>query len=566
MSAFSHFAIIAFIPMLIGVSLYRFIKSRYLAKGVCIGLSGVTIIILMLDLMIFKQFRYHLSPIVLKMVFGKRASDIFQFSGADKVAPIVFILGVFLLQFVFIYFSKKIANRPNLFIRPTMFAFVISLLFSHLFYAWADANYYQPVTQLKNVFPAYYPLTADKALTALHLVDEKRAAQNQKMRISNTSNTVNYPLKELKHGNSTNKKNILFLVIDSWRNDYMTPAITPNIYSLSQKSQVFANHMSGSNMTTGGIFTLLYGIPATYYDTFTTQEISPVMMDELQKQQYAMRIFGSATIENPPFNRNVFAGIPNLKLFSKGATPADRDVEITNDWMASVDKSSDKPFFGFLFYDAAHAFDYPKDYPLPFMPSLPEVSYLDLTEDYEPSQLINRYKNSLHFIDGEIGKIYRQLEEKGLLQSTIIVITSDHGQEFNDLKKGYWQHGGNFSSFQIGVPLVIFDPGKRPAVHHHQTLHYDIAPTVMVNYLGVRNDMQEYSVGQNLYDNRKRHYFICGYNQRFAVIEKNRITNIYPGGLFDVTDGKLNMLDNDQINFALLTEGMTVLSRFYKKK
>jgi len=318
-------------------------------------------------------------------------------------------------------------------------------------------------------------------------------------------------------------------------------------------------------MTTGGVFSLLYGIPATYFDVFTTQEISPVMMDELQKQQYSMRIFGSSTLENPPFNRNVFAGIPNLRLFSKGLTSADRDLEIMNEWMATVEKPTDKPFFGFLFFDAAHAFDYPKNYDLAFKPSLPEVSYLDLTDDYEPTQLINRYKNSLHYIDGLIGKIIKQLEEKKLLESTIIVITSDHGQEFNDLKKGYWQHGGNFSPYQIRTPLIVFDASKSPAVYNHQTLHYDIVPTLMSSYLGNKNPMADYSFGQSLFDTKKRDYFVCGYNQRFAIIEENRITNIYPGGLFDITDERLNVLDNNNVNFDRVTTGLNSLSRFYKK-
>ena len=63
-----------------------------------------------------------------------------------------------------------------------------------------------------------------------------------------------------------------------------------------------------------------------------------------------------------------------------------------------------------------------------------------------------------------------------------------------------------------------------------------------------------------------RKSFICGYNQRFAVIEKNQITNIYPSGLFDVTDKKLNPLTDEQINYELVTQEMKNLNRFFKKK
>ncbi|MDP2514042.1 sulfatase-like hydrolase/transferase [Photobacterium damselae subsp. piscicida] len=48
----------------------------------------------------------------------------------------------------------------------------------------------------------------------------------------------------------------------------------------------------------------------------------------------------------------------------------------------------------------------------------------------------NRYKNALFYIDGLIAKVLKHID----LQNTIIVITSDHGQEFNDNKQNYWGH------------------------------------------------------------------------------------------------------------------------------
>jgi len=194
------------------------------------------------------------------------------------------------------------------------------------------------------------------------------------------------------------------------------------------------------------------------------------------------------------------------------------------------------------------------------------MNYLLLTGDYEPTLLINRYKNSLHFIDGLIGKVLLQLQEKGALDNTIVVITADHGQEFNDNKKGYWQHGGNFTDIQIHVPMMVFDASKAPKTYTQQTLHYDIAPTIMQHYLGVKNDVADYSFGHNLYDPVTRTSFICGYNQRYAIIEKNQITNIYPSGLFDVTDQQLNALDDAHINYDLVAKEMKAMNRFYKLK
>ena len=287
----------------------------------------------------------------------------------------------------------------------------------------------------------------------------------------------------------------------------------------------------------------------------------------MQKQGYQMSILSSSNLENPPFYRNVFSSIPNLRLSSKSEKPSDRDIEINTEWLSNFDKlNSKKPFFGFLFYDSAHGFDLPNNYKLAFNPSLPEMNYLDLDDDYNPALLINRYKNSLHFIDSLIGKVLQQLEEKGILENTIIVITTDHGQEFNDNKKGYWQHGGNFSKYQIEVPMMFFDATKTSKNYTQKTLHYDITPTIMKNYLGVKNDIFDYSFGHDLYNPIPRTSFVCGYNQRFAIIEEQQITNVYPSGLFDVTDKQLNLLDDSKTNFDLVSKELKEMNRFYKLK
>jgi membrane-anchored protein YejM (alkaline phosphatase superfamily) len=563
----SHFFLIGILSLVFSLPVYYITKSNKITQGVHIILSTFILVIVKLDSVIYEQFRYHISPIVLKLVLGKRSSDIFQFSTSNIVIAILFIIALFIIQFFFYYLANKLLLKTSeLKVKITMIGFGLILLTSHLVYAWSDANYFRPVTQIKNVFPVFYPLTADKLMMNLGLVNLEKARQNEKMQVAKSANTLQYPLTPIASEN-TSKKNILYLVIDTWRNGFMNAQITPNIYEFSKRCQIYTNHFSGSNMTTGGVFSLMYGIPATYFDTFTGQKIPPVLITELQKQQYQLEILSSSNLENPPFNRNAFANIPNLRLFSKGKKPSERDEEINNLWLSGFDKfDKKKPFFGFLFYDAAHGFDYPKDYSLVVKPSLSEVNYLELDDDYDPTLLINRYKNSLHYIDGLIGKVLRQLEEKGVLENTIIVITADHGQEFNDNKKGYWLHGGNFSKYQIEVPMLLFDASKISKTYNQKTIHYDIAPTIMKNYLGVINNSFDYSFGHDLFNPIPRSSFVCGYNQRFAIIEEKQITNIYPSGLFDVTDQQLNTLDDAYINYDLVSKELKGMNRFYKVK
>lgn len=566
-TSFSHFLLLASIPLLISFVFYFVLKSNKIATFLFVILTLILLIVLKIDSNIFNQFRYHLSPIVFSLVFGKRAGDIFQFSISNILTALLFILGLILLQFIFYYVAKKIASKEiKLHFKKTITLFVVCLLYSHLLFAWSDVNYYRPITQYKNVYPAFFPLTCEDLMTKLNLVDKELIEKNKKINQNINQNSIQYPLNKINSTPLTEKKNIIFIVIDSWRFDCLTKEITPNIEAFSHLSQNFTNHNSGSNMTTGGIFSLFYGIPATYFDSFTGIKMSPVFIDELQKQNYNIAVFSSSTIENPPFNQNVFANIKNLRLFSKGNSPSERDKNVTIDWTTNLNKTDkSKPFFNFLFYDAAHGFDYPETYNIPFKPSLKEVDFLALDDNYDIKPFKNRYKNALHFIDAEIGKVISKLKNDKLLDNTIIIITGDHGQEFNDNKKGYWQHGGNFSKYQIQVPMLIFDASKLYKQYSHQTLHYDIVPSLMTEYLGVKNPIDDFSVGNNIYINSKRNWFVCGYNQKYSVIERNKITNIYSSGLFDVTDKNLNIL-NENINYPVIENAFSDTNKFYVKK
>lgn len=565
-SLITHFFILNCVPLLLSLLFLFFTKSKLLSKLIFSLLSILIILYLQIDILVFSQFRYHLSPIVFKLVFGKRATDIFHFSTINTTIALLYLIGLILLEILILYFSSKLSNKlPNLKIKLILVIVGFLLIGTNFIYAWADASRYRPIAQMKNIYPVFYPLTSESLFRKLNLINKQEIEKNTLLSRSYSKSLINYPLKPILSENSQ-KKNIIFIVIDSWRFNCMTENITPHIFELSKKSQVFQNHKSGSNMTTGGIFSLFYAIPATYYDNFTGLQVSPVFFNEILKQGYTLSILSSSTLENPPFNKNVFSGIQNLRLESNGNSPSERDKDIYNEWIKFIngyDSKENTPFFSFLFFDSAHGFDYPSDFPVKFKPTLDEVNYIALNDDYNPITFYNRYKNSLNYIDSLIGNILKKLEEKKLLDSSIVVITGDHGQEFNDNKKGYWQHGGNFSDYQIGTPLIVFDASRPAKTYTHLTLHYDIIPTLMNTVLGVTNHYYDYSVGQNLFDCKNRKWFICGYNQKYAIIEKNMIINVYSSGMYDVVDKKLNPINENTVDFSVIKDAVIENSRFY---
>ncbi len=123
-------------------------------------------------------------------------------------------------------------------------------------------------------------------------------------------------------------------------------------------------HMSTGNATRVGIFGMFYGLPGSYWHSMLDNRTSPLFMDRLQALNYQLGIFASAQLNNPEFYQTVFSKVPNLRTSQPGCQPVERDIAITNEWIDWFKHSNkNQPSFSFLFYDAPHGYEYPKDYP-----------------------------------------------------------------------------------------------------------------------------------------------------------------------------------------------------------
>ena len=70
------------------------------------------------------------------------------------------------------------------------------------------------------------------------------------------------------------------------------------------------------------------------------------------------------------------------------------------------------------------------------------------------------YHDCIAFLDDQLGRLLDELQRRGLLENTDVIITSDHGEEFGEHL--YFGHAYNTNLDAIGVPLVILSP-RAPA-------------------------------------------------------------------------------------------------------
>ena len=74
---------------------------------------------------------------------------------------------------------------------------------------------------------------------------------------------------------------------------------------------------------------------------------------------------------------------------------------------------------------------------------------------------IDCYDSAIAYLDEQIGRLLDELERRGRLKNTLVIITSDHGEAFGE--NGRFGHIDSAYLTQLRVPLLISMPGVIPA-------------------------------------------------------------------------------------------------------
>lgn len=559
----AFFLVLLVLPLLVLAAVA--IPSRKIVMSLGIFLSSLGVSLLVLDTLVFDQYRFHINGFVISLLINDTDGQIFDFSIASQLMAGGGIAVIVALQFIA---AKLLWNRyPKRFklryLMPVMLAIVLS---SHFIHAYADALYKFDVTKQARFFPVHFPMTAQKHFEKWGVTDPEAAAKARLLKVG--GGTLNYPNKPMQCRVDDKRKNILLIAVDSWRFDTADLSTSPNVAGFAERYGTrFLNHYSGGNGTRTGVFSMFYGIPGTYWDAMKSSSTPPVLITELQKQNYDLGIFANARLTSPAFDKTVFSSIPDLRIDTDASTSPLRDIKLTDDWLVWLEnqQKSDQPFFGFLFYDAPHSYSAPEGYPEVFAPVWKDVNYLKLNNEFDPLPYLNRYKNAVHFTDSQIGRVIDDLQSRGLLENTLVVITADHGQEFNDLKKNYWGHGGNFSDAQVKVPLIVVGGDyPRGTSIDKKTSHFDLAPSILQDVLGCENPSSDFSSGHHLLEHEGRDWVIAGSVTNYGVIQPDKITVTYTSGQYEVVTPDYEKLESDELDIKVMSEVMKEMGRFYK--
>ncbi len=191
-----------------------------------------------------------------------------------------------------------------------------------------------------------------------------------------------------------------------------------------------------------------------YEDFYETFDISPGEVfrnSELGRRVY--KILGETLVPRPD-----------------GRKDAD---QINGDFLAWLSTRPGRPFFAFLNYLDAHApyiapagatqhFGRKPETPadVQFLNAWQKFEYLsDNPKDTELAR--DAYDDCIAYLDETLGRLFDDLDRRGLMENTLVVVTADHGEELGEHK--LVGHGRSLYRDELHVPLLIVKPGRVPS-------------------------------------------------------------------------------------------------------
>ncbi len=323
---------------------------------------------------------------------------------------------------------------------------------------------------------------------------------------------------------------VLLIVVDTLRGDALSCAApsappTPNIDRLAEQSFRFTRARSPAPWTLPSVCSLLTGLSplvhrAVRRDSILPRSI-PTLAERLAAEGYRTAAIGHNHVLSRArqldrgFDEYLFAERDALPLRSAGflvwrglrsqGNQADPDARALSEraweW---IEEHADEDFFLWLHYYDPHLEYVP---PAAFLPDAMPPAGMGWRLDFEavgrirggtfaPEPDARRWIRALYdgevsYLDQELGTLLERLKKKGLYEDTLLVLTSDHGEEF--WEHDGFEHGHTVYEELLRVPLILKQPRQTQGmlVDRPVTLE-SIVPSVLA-LCGIETDPAEFS-------------------------------------------------------------------------
>ncbi len=314
--------------------------------------------------------------------------------------------------------------------------------------------------------------------------------------------------------------NVILISIDSLRADHVGcygygRNTTPHLDRFAREGVVFEQHISSSSWTLPAHAALFTSVPDSVHGCVeaTGTALNPAFVtlaERFREGGYEAAGFYAGPYMHEAFGlgqgfepylycveyRESFDSDAVEQWGNDGAAHARSHQGTTNEALygaaaAWIEEHKQRPFFAFLhFWDVHFDFTPPPPWDTRFDPGydgpIDGRNFFSDHERYNPAispadlaHLIALYDGEIGWTDSFLGRLREALEEWGLAENTLVVVTSDHGTEFFD--HGWKGHRHTLFDELVRTPLVLWFPkrfqGGRKV--EEQTRIIDVAPTLL---------------------------------------------------------------------------------------
>jgi arylsulfatase A-like enzyme len=357
----------------------------------------------------------------------------------------------------------------------------------------------------KSIFQKYIRLQSNKKthVFSRYSIDLPYKIENARLSLVTKGGEQNFSFwyNPVLYNRGKNSRNVILISIDTLRADHLgcygyERDTSPNIDSLATESALFFNAYATSPWTLPShvsILTSLFGVHHQVNNEHEKMDLSLITLaDVFRKNSFFCSAFtGGAYVSSAyGFSKGFDIYEESLRPFSM----QDSVERIYRDVSKWLDRNKDKNFFLFIHtYQPHNPYASPHPYNTMFLDNNAKWERINLMgylgrkrgifkslPEEERQNIISLYDAEIRYTDEElIRPLLEDLREMGLYEQTMIVFTSDHGEEFYEHKG--WEHGHSLYDELLKVPLIIKFPESKFAGKKVENIVplVDIMPTVL---------------------------------------------------------------------------------------